>query len=1326
MTLFRTLRAVALCIAALAAFPLQAGTPPGQGLVVNELDVDQPDTDATEFVEILNTTTAPIDLDPFELVFINGSGGATYDTIQLPAALLAAGDYYVVCANSGLVANCDQDDAPDTNWLQNGNPDAVVLRGTGGGAVVDAVSYRGTVATAVEGTGISATAFDGVAGVSFGRRPNGTDTNLNSADFSVCNTTSGAPNTTCYDISINDIPVPEGNSGTTIAGFKVTASNPLAGNVTFSVATADGSATTADNDYVARSLTGQALAAAATQFDFDVTINGDTTVEPDETFTSAVSAVNGPAVLVDASGTGTITNDDAAVVDVSINDVSQAEGNAGTSTFNFIVQLSQPAPAGGITFDVATTDDTATTADSDYMAFTMNGVTIPQGQQQFAVDVTVNGDTTVEPDEQFFVDLRNVAGTNLGTVDGQGIGTITNDDIVVVGSLLAFNPNTLSQAEGNSPGCATTAFNFTVTATPAPLADLNFAFSTTDGTAVSTIGGAGNPDFTAVTNGTGTVLAGQGSGTATVLANCDTANEPDESFTATLQPGAGYTLAIGGETATGTITNDDVAPLDVTIADVTAAEGNSGTSTFTFTVQLSAAAPAGGATFDVATADSSANAGSDYVGINLPDQTIPEGNESASFAVTVNGDLVNETDETFFFNISDVTATNLGTVDNQAVGTMTNDDQAALTIAQIQGNGITSPSNNVNRTVIGAVVTSVMSNQFSMQTAGAGDGDPMTSDGILVFTGGAPTVVVGDVVDVRGNVVEFPNSGNVALRVTEFSGGPLIVNRMGTASLPPAIVFDSVFPSTNLAAPTCVGAGSTITTTQPADVQNFECFEGMRITTSTGIVTAPNLSFGTDPIAEMFMTTASAAGRAMREPGIRVDIADEVPPTLTPAAPPLPAGGAIWDGNPDVFELDHDKAGLPNTILVPGTRFSATGVLGFEFSDYEFWPVSLTVDQAAPALPVAVPVADANQLTVASLNMLRFFNDVDDPGTYDDCATQGTQDVCPTTVQFNNNVSKRSAYIRTVLRLPMVLGVSEVENLATLTSLANQLNTDLAGAFTYTALMGADDDNDPGHINNGFLVRNDVTVDSTLQFRTTDTFSFNGTVSGLVFDRPPFLLRATTSVGGTPLSFAVIANHLRSLGGIDTQTPASALVDAHRVRQKRLRGAALLATEIQAFQTASPTVPLLVTGDMNAFEFSDGYADINGVIRGDAVPSQSEYNLGFDDVATGTGPDGNIVVPPLVGALSALPPPERYSFIFGGSAQVLDHGFLSRSAVTRFDGFAYGRGNCDAPLGYETDFSAGNLPLRSSDHDAYVIYLDATATPSGEGFVILKDSFEDP
>ena len=121
--------------------------------------------------------------------------------------------------------------------------------------------------------------------------------------------------------------------------------------------------------------------------------------------------------------------DDAAVVvpNLSINDVTITEGNSGTTTMTFTVSLSSPAPVGGVTFDIATADNTATVANNDYVALSLTGQTFAQGESTKTFSVTINGDTDPESNETFFVNITNVTGANVS--DGQGIGTITNDDV---------------------------------------------------------------------------------------------------------------------------------------------------------------------------------------------------------------------------------------------------------------------------------------------------------------------------------------------------------------------------------------------------------------------------------------------------------------------------------------------------------------------------------------------------------------------------------------------------------------------------------------------------------------------------------------------------------------------------------------------------------------------------------------------------------------------------------------------------------------------------------------------------------------------------------
>lgn len=249
----------------------------------------------------------------------------------------------------------------------------------------------------------------------------GADDGLSVDDFSL--TPQGAP--PLPTLTIDDVAQLETNAGTTTFTFTVSLSTTSHGGVTFDIATADNTATTADSDYAANSSTGVAIANGFDTATFDVTVNGDAAVEPNETFFVNVTNIVG-ANGFDTQGQGTIQNDDSPP-NLSISDVSMTEGHSGTKTFAFSVTLDAPAQGGGVTFDIGTTDNTATTAGSDYVASSLTGQTIAAGSSgPYTFNVTVNGDVAVEGDETFFVNVTNVTGATV--LDNQGLGTIQNDD----------------------------------------------------------------------------------------------------------------------------------------------------------------------------------------------------------------------------------------------------------------------------------------------------------------------------------------------------------------------------------------------------------------------------------------------------------------------------------------------------------------------------------------------------------------------------------------------------------------------------------------------------------------------------------------------------------------------------------------------------------------------------------------------------------------------------------------------------------------------------------------------------------------------------------
>ena len=441
----------------------------------------------------------------------------------------------------------------------------------------------------------------------------------------------------------------------------------------------------------------------------------------------------------------------------------------------------------------------------------------------------------------------------------------------------------------------------------------------------------------------------------------------------------------------------------------------------------------------------------------------------------------------------------------------------------------------------------------------------------------------------------------------------------------------------------------------------------MLVEITGGSVTGPNQRFGVDPVAEVHITAAPE--RTYREPGIEF---------------PGIAGLPEWDGNPEVFELDPDKLGLANEIIPAGSHFDAVGVIGFEFGGYELWPSSLSVTPAT--LPLAVRETEENEMTVGALNLFRLFDDIDDPEVpriNPDTMVEyepPSNDFVVSTDEYQRRLTKFSGYIRTVLNAPDVLAVSEVESLKVLQDLADQINLDDA-SLVYTPYL--EEGNDVGGIDVGFLVLDTVEMDAVTQLGRWEVLQVPGYDDSLLNDRPPLLFEGRQVADGSDFPIAVIAIHSRSLGGIDGS-------ESDRVQAKRLAQAQFVAQQVQDLQTANPDINLVVAGDFNAYEFTDSYVDVTGQMKGEVVPEDNLLS----------GPD--LVDPNLLDQVLMIDAGERYSFIFRGNAQTLDHTLTSTGLDELVRDFQFGRGNADAAVDLINDDST---ILRSSDHDGLVLFL---------------------
>ncbi|MGF1520815.1 MAG: Calx-beta domain-containing protein [Leptolyngbyaceae cyanobacterium] len=515
--------------------------------------------------------------------------------------------------------------------------------------------------------------------------------------------TSGLP----PELSIDDVTVNE-DAGT--ATFTVSLSQPSDADVTVDFTTADGTAV-AGNDYTSTSGT-LTFAAGETTQTLTVDILNDADVEAnDETFTVNLSNANG-AAIADATGIGTIVDDDAALLpELSIDDITVNEAD-GTATFT--VNLSAAA-ASDVTVNFATADGTAI-AGSDYAA--ANGtLTFAAGTTSQTVTVDLIDDAVAEGSETFAVNLTGATGATI--VDGSGTATISDNDsdilyrVNVGGSevaapdgLLAWSEDTSANPSpfriGNGGNNIFTANNANIN-----LSDPNLPA----GALVDTIFQSErfDPGFAptmqwefAVDPGTevevrlyfaelfnGITDAGQRVFDVALEGAVPTAFDDIDPFGVTGQLNTASVFS-----TTATITDGSVSleflnnienpalkaveilqidtsglPPELSIGDVTV---NEDAGTATFAVSLSEASDTD-ITVDFATVDGTAVAGSDYTG-GTGTLTFAAGATSQTIAVAITDDAEVEADETFTVELANASGAVI--TDGSATGTILDNDVA--------------------------------------------------------------------------------------------------------------------------------------------------------------------------------------------------------------------------------------------------------------------------------------------------------------------------------------------------------------------------------------------------------------------------------------------------------------------------------------------------------------------------------------------------------------------------------------------------------------------------------------------------------------------------
>ncbi len=531
-----------------------------------------------------------------------------------------------------------------------------------------------------------------------------------------------------------------------------------------------------------------------------------------------------------------------------------------------------------------------------------------------------------------------------------------------------------------------------------------------------------------------------------------------------------------------------------------------------------------------------------------------------------------------------------------------------LLIHDIQGAGHVSPYLDEYVLDVPGVVTVVAANRFWMQDP-APDADPATSEGILVFTGSAPTVAVGDSIVVDGTVDEFGFSGELA--TTELVG-PTVTPVAETVTITPTLIG----PGGRIP-PTIVIEDDRFSSFQPRTdgIDFYESLEGMLLQVNDVGVVGPTNRFGELPVVVNGGVRTARGGIVIR----------------------------ANDFNPERIILDDALIGAGNMPLanVGDTLPGATvGVQDYGFGNFKFLVTTAPALASAGLQREVTTAPKAGQLAVATMNVENLAAN-SDPAKFAELAS----------IVVDNMLS------------PDVLAVEEIQDNDGAT---NSGTTDASATFeAYIAAIaaaggptydyrqidpvdGQDGGQPGGNIRVGFLFRTDRGLafvdrpggDSTTPVQVT-TIGGRTALSispGRIEPADPAWANSRKPLAGEftyrGQTLFIVANHFNSKGGDNalfgaTQPPIRSSENQRHQQAELVRAFAddLIASDSNA--------RIVVLGDINDFQFSETM----GILE-----------------STGS----------LQNLISTLPLAEQYTYVFEGNSQALDHTLLSPSLLQRF------------------------------------------------------------
>lgn len=557
------------------------------------------------------------------------------------------------------------------------------------------------------------------------------------------------------------------------------------------------------------------------------------------------------------------------------------------------------------------------------------------------------------------------------------------------------------------------------------------------------------------------------------------------------------------------------------------------------------------------------------------------------------------------------------------------DNSEVTPIYQIQGAALTSPLEGESVTTTG-IVTAVDSNGFYLQDPD-GDGNIATSDALFVFTSDAPGVSVGDELQVSGTVSEFfpGGEGTRNLSTTQISGSPTIEVVSSGNNLPDTVI---------------IGEGGRVPPTENIDKNPnnynasvdgrdfFESLEAMRVTAQNPVAIA-----GTNRFGEIFTVVDNGDNASGLSTRGTLNISPD-------------------DFNPEKVQIDPDSdvSGFDAPTVDTGAQLEdVTGVVSYGFGNFEIIPTEDFTTSNSDLSPKTTTIEEsADELTVATYNVLNLDpNDNEsDPEERDTDVADGRFDAIANDIVNNLNT-------------PDIIGLQEVQD----NDGADNTDVTAADVTLQTLVDSITAAGGPTYefIDNTFIVDDQSGGQPGGNIRTAFLYDPSGVdlVDGSVrpvgdqdpgspFNGARLPLAADFEFNGQEIT--IVNNHFSSKGGsspiVGVDQPFEELQenpDVNGSLDERREQAQAVNDFVDGVFASDADANVVVVGDLNEFEFISPLDILAGTVE--------STNGGRDTLAGGAAVLTNLI--------NDIPEDERYSFIFQGNSQQLDHILVSDSLL---------------------------------------------------------------